>query len=147
MAFLLTLFLCLSTKANDEKPDAPKPKDNTEYTAPLLSQQTKRPPVMDEKFLAAMGALAAAKTADGITTQRLLDRGPLYHEMNPIFGRRPSSARIAGTNAAYFAGEVATAYLVKKYGRGHWWSKIWMVEPAWQTAEHVRCAVHNEHLQ
>jgi len=100
-----------------------------------------KPKVMDRRFFLAISALAAAKATDGVTTERMLGRG--FHELNPLFGRHPSPARVAGTNAAYFAGEVAVAYILKKrFPKRH----FWLIEPLLQSADHIRSAVHNEGL-
>lgn len=107
-------------------PDAPKPK------------------TIDRTFLISVGVLAAASTADQITTERFLNRG--CHELNPIFGPHPSPSKVAGVSLLYFGGEVGLSYVLKKFGRGHWWSKVWLVEPSWGTAVHIQASVHNEGL-
>jgi len=125
--------------ANEVKVLAPPKKPLVEAPKP------KEDRVFDKRFLVVMGLLASAKTADVITTRQSLDRGNT--EINSAYRTgHPSSARLAGMNVAYFAGEVGMACLLKRYGRGHWWSKIWMVEPALQSAQHVQFAIHNSQL-
>jgi hypothetical protein len=67
--------------------------------------------------VAGVSLLAAAKTADAITTRQLLDRGGW--ENDPAFGRHPSPAKRAGINAALFAGESALFYLTE-HNRHSW---------------------------
>jgi hypothetical protein len=128
LALVVLLFPIVTFAGPERKIEAPKPK------------------VMDREFFAAMTVLAAAKTADGITSIRMLNRG--CHETNPIFGERyPSSGRIAGTNAAYLAGEVALAYTLKRLGQNHRWTKhLWLIEPAYQVGGHIAAAADNEAL-
>ena len=77
-------------------PEAPKPK-----------QQFSR-----KVYVAGVSLLAAAKTADAITTRQVLDRGGL--ETNPEFGRHPSPAKQARINLALFAGESALFYVTER---------------------------------
>lgn len=128
-AALFTAF-AFPAQAQTMLPDAPKP------------NVTGR--VADRQFWIVTGLLAAAKATDSITTKRALNRGAI--ESNPLYGPRPSSARIAGTDVAVFAGEVGIAYLLKRVGRGHWWGRAWMMEPAWSIGEGARGAIHNERL-
>jgi len=94
----LALFLASSAFAKQEKPlpDAPKPKQQFSRTV----------------YVPGVSLLAAAKTADAITTRQLLDRGGL--ELNPVFGRSPSPAKQAGINLAFFAGESALFYFTER---------------------------------
>lgn len=127
-AGVLLLLLLVPTFAR-ALPDAP------------VAKIEQRQRVIDKKFVLAMTVLGASAIADGITTQRNLNQGA--RETNPIFGPHPSSVRLAGVNAAYFAGEFAEAYFLKKCGRGKWWSKLWLIEPSYQIQEHARFAIHN----
>jgi hypothetical protein len=83
-------------------PDAPKPK-----------QQFSR-----KVYVAGVSLLAAAQTADAITTRRNLNL-PGGSENNPVYGRHPSPARQAGINLAFFAGESAVFYLTE-HNRHSW---------------------------
>lgn len=131
LAVLASLSLCSLGSAQD-RPDTPPPKLEAR--------------VLDKKFYFVIGALAAAKTADAITTERVLSRG--CHESNPLFGPYPSSGRIAGLDVAAFAIESGTAYLLKRYSRKHRWARYaWPIAPARQTALHIYWAAHNEGLR
>jgi hypothetical protein len=119
------------------------------FTAPLCAQEKPRalpkPKVIDRKFVAVMGLLAATKTADAITSAQMLNRG--NYETNPLFGPRPSGARMAVVNTSYFAGEVLMAYSLKRLD-GHKWSRaLWLLEPSCQAADHARWAWHNSQLR
>ena len=121
--FLCALFFMAAAAEAQELPDAPKPK------------------VIDRRFLIATAALAGSSIADGISTERMLARG--CHELNPTYGRYPSPVRVAGTNAAWFAGEVGISYLLKrKFPRRH----LWML-PFLDVANHTFASFHNELLQ
>jgi hypothetical protein len=75
------------------------------FFIPTLHAQQKPlpdPPKPNKKvFVAGVSLLAAAKTADAITTRQLLDGGGW--ENDPVFGRYPSPAKQAGINLAFFA--------------------------------------------
>lgn len=131
MRFLALLLLIAPLAQANTLIDSPQPK--------AIPQKR----VADRKFWVVMGALAAAKTTDAITTERFLCTKNSY-ETNPIFGRHPSVGRFAGINAAYFSGEVGLAYGLKRFGRNHWWAKAWMIEPVFQAADHIFWAAHNE---
>ena len=62
--------------------------------------------------MAGVSLLAAAKTADAITTRRALNQGAW--ENDPVFGRHPSPAKQAGINLAFFAGESALFYVTER---------------------------------
>jgi hypothetical protein len=103
--------------------------------------------VADRKFWLAISLLGAAKTADAISTQRMLNRGCLEIGSAWALGERPSSGRIAAAAGAQGAGEVALAYLLKRVLRRHrWLGQVWVIEPAWGVGNHTRAAWHNEGL-
>jgi len=68
-------------------------------------------------FITGISLLAAAKTADAITTRRALNQGGW--ENDPLFGRHLSPAKQAGINLAFFAGESALFY-VTEHNRHAW---------------------------
>ena len=82
---LLLFLLCAVGTMGQQLIESPKPKPNR------------------RTFIIGVTALAAAKTADAITTRQLLNRGGW--ENNPEFGRHPAPARQAGINAAWFAAQ------------------------------------------
>jgi hypothetical protein len=101
--------------------------------------------VADKKFWVAMGVLAASDAADSVTTRQALDRGA--YEYNPLYGTHPSNGRLITVSCAYLVGEVVLAYELKRFSRKHRWARwMWLVEPSWQTVQHVRVASHNEAL-
>lgn len=141
-ALLLSLTYIGAVRA-DELPTAPIP-NGTVIVKLNQPPRIMRERVADRKFWTMVGILGAAKAADLVTTQRLLNRGG--YETDPIYGRHPSSARLAAVTAGYFGAEVVGAWLLKRYGRHHRWAQVlWLGEPAFQTQEHVRFAIHNEH--
>jgi hypothetical protein len=108
----------------------------------LCRPQPKLPRVADRKFITIMAILGTAKTMDAVSTERMLNRGG--HENNSMFGRYPSTGRIAGVNAAYFSGEVALAHVLNRYGRRHRWARyLWLLEPSFQAAQHIQLAYMN----
>jgi hypothetical protein len=64
---------------------------------------------MNYFLLASSIAVAIAALIDGISTVRFL-RSPDYEETNPLFGKRPSAARVYGEGAAIIAIELAVAF-------------------------------------
>jgi hypothetical protein len=76
-------------------------------------------------FFTGIGLLAAAKTADAVTTRQVLDRGG--YELNPVYGRHPSPARQAGINAAFFIGQSALFYLTERNRHAwvRWTGRVW----------------------
>lgn len=80
----------------DDLPDAPLPKSDAVRVE--VNHRTNK-----KIFLAGVSLLAAAKTADAISTMHLIDRGGW--ENNPLLGKHPGPAKIAAVNATFFAGE------------------------------------------
>jgi hypothetical protein len=127
---LLAFFLISSFAWAEEKPDAPKPKTDR---------------VMDLRYFAVLGVLAAAKAADGFTTSEA--SWPGCRETNPILGPHPSNARLAGLAAASFGVEAGTAFLLKRFGRSHKWARfLWLGEPLFQSLRHAQAALHDANL-
>jgi hypothetical protein len=129
-ALLLALFLVSSCALAGENPDAPKPKTNR---------------VMDRKYFAVLGVLAAAKAADAFTTSEASWPGCI--ETNPILGPNPSNSRIAGFAATSLAVEAGTAFLLKRFGQRHKWARyLWLGEPSFRTLKHAQAAMHDANL-
>ena len=121
---LAVILLAVSLHAQ-EKPNAPKPKQ-------------------DHKVFAAVTALlAGSNIADAITTRQLLDRGGV--ELNPVFGRHPSPAKQAGINAAFFAGQVLAFHFTER-SRKPWLRWLGRVGIGLQIEDHTRLAVCNAEL-
>ena len=91
-------------------------------------------------FAAGISLLAAAKTADAITTRQLLDRGGW--ENDPVFGRHPSPTKQAGINLAFFAGESAVFYLTE-HNRHAWIRWTGRAILAYSIVEHSQAAACN----
>jgi len=94
-------------------------------------------------FFVGVSLLAAAKTADALTTRHVLDLGG--SENDPIFGRHPSVGRQIGTNAAVFAAQYALFYLTERNRHAwvRWTGRLWL--GATITA-HTRLAICNAGL-
>lgn len=108
---------------------------------PLPDAPSPKPQQIDRKaFFAGAGLLAAAKTADAISTRELLDRGGW--ENDPLFGRHPSAARQAEINAAIFAGQVAVYYFTERSRHSwvRWTGRTWL---GLTIANHARLASCN----
>ena len=84
--------------------------------------------------------LAAAKTADAITTRQLLNQGGW--ENDPVFGRHPSPAKQAGISLAFFAGESVLFYLTE-HNRHSWVRWTGRAFLAHSVIEHSRAATCN----
>lgn len=92
------------------------------HAAPLPDAPTPNKKI----FWTGVGFLAAAKTADAITTRQLLNRGGV--ELNSLYGRHPSAAKQSLINLGFFAAESAVFYLTE---RNHhkpirWIGRAWM---------------------
>lgn len=97
---LLFLLLAIPLCAQEpSKPEAPKPKTDHKV------------------FLAGVSLLAAAKTADAISTRQLVDRGGW--ENNPLFGPHPSPARQSLINLGIFGAQTGVFYLTE-HNRHSW---------------------------
>ena len=110
--------------------------------APAFGQE--KPKVADKKYLMAMGSLVASTTADMWSTSKLQAIGG--GERNPLFGKHPSNARLAGTSLAFTAGEAFLAYKLKaRFQQSrHWYLRgLWLVEPSFQVGQHIQFAHKN----
>jgi len=132
----LLLWVCLASPAySNELPESPVAK-------PIPTEH-----VINRQFILVLGALGGAASADYITTSALLGKDWGY-EKDPLYGRHPSNARLAGEGAAFYAAEITGAYLLKRYGQKHRWARnLWMIQPSWQTGAHSYCAIHNAYLR
>ena len=94
-------------------------------------------------FVAGVTLLAAAKTADAITTRHVLNRGGW--ENDPVFGRHPSPAKQAGVNLAFFAGESARFYVTEhnRHAWIRWAGRAFLAE---DIADHAHAAACNAGL-
>jgi hypothetical protein len=105
-----------------------------------------RPPAANRDFWLTMAVLGAAKSADMLSTARAQGRGCV--EDNRLFGPHPSNGRLVGVNLGYFAGEIGTAYVLKRVFRKHkWLGEFWRVEPVLQSSQHAWYAARNEGLR
>jgi hypothetical protein len=127
------LLLALPMVAN-ELPSAPPPR----VAADVPRQKT-----ADKKFWVVTGILGAAAAADHFTTSQHLDT-PWFHETDPLYGIHPTNARLASVGACFYGGQVAVAYILKKYGEHHRWAKhLWAIEPLAMAGIHAQSAAHN----
>lgn len=94
---LVLLALSVIPSFAQEKPEAPKPNHRI--------------------FAIGTSLLAASKSADAFTTRQLLDRGGW--ENNSDLGKHPSSARLAGFDAAWFVGQSGLFYFTE-HNRRAW---------------------------
>ena len=111
-----------------EKPEVPKPKTDRKV------------------FFVSVSLLAASKTADAITTRRVLDfpdgRGS---ELNPLFGPHLSPAGQAGINLGIFAAQ-STAFYFTERSRHKWIRWTGRAFLAHEIEEHSRLAACNAGL-
>lgn len=119
---VLVLAIAAVPLSAQQLPDAPKPKTDRRI------------------FWTGVSLLAASKTADAITTRRLLDQGGW--ENSAIFGRHPAPARQAGINAGLFAAEVGVFYLTE-HSRQRWIRWTGRTYVALLVANHTNLAVCN----
>ena len=83
-----------------------------------LEQAIQRPPepkhVVDSRFLFVNGGYALAAAYDGATTQWFL-HNTRADEINPLFGRHPSTARLWGEGSALTEAMIFGSYELKKH--------------------------------
>ena len=111
------------------------------FAFPLAAQEKPEAPKPNRRvFIAGVVSLAVAKTYDAVSTQNLLNRGGW--ENDPIFGKHPSSARLAATNAAMFLGEVAVFHFTERSPNKwvRWAGRTFL---ATTVADHVRAGACN----
>jgi len=112
--------------------------------APGLEQAIQRPPepkhVVDSRFLFVNGSYALAAAYDGATTQWFL-HNTRAHEVNPLFGRHPSTARVWGEGSALTAAVIFGSYELKKHHSRFWW-----LPPAMGIAAHTLAGSRNLRL-
>ena len=110
-----------------------------------LEQAIQRPPepkhVVDSRFLFVTGGYAFAAAYDGATTQWFL-HNTRDHEVNPLFGRHPSTARLWGEGSAHTAAMIFGSYELKKHHSRFWW-----LPPAMGIAAHTFAGSHNLRLR
>lgn len=139
-AILAIVFLLAPTLARaDELPDAPVAKPDA-----VRVEVARRPSALNHRvFVAGVSALALAETADILETRRLIDRGGV--ELNPIFGRHPSTARQVGLNAIFFVGQTTVFYFTEKSRRPavRWAGRIWITG---MIVNHARMAACNSSI-
>ena len=91
--------------------------------APGLEQAIERPPVpervVDSLFLYVNVGYALAAAYDGATTQWFL-HNKRAHEVNPLFGSHPSTARLWGEGSALTAAVIFGSYELKKHHSRFW---------------------------
>ena len=100
--------------------------------------------VANKNFWIAATAMALASLADGITTRRALNQGAV--EMNPLFGRRPSNARLFGMGSLLTGGMITGVYFLKKWDDPNHPSHYWLIPVVGQIGAETFLAVHNERL-
>jgi len=132
---ILSLLLVPVLARADALPDAPVAKLDA-----VRVDVVRRHTIDRRTFFIGVGLLAAAKSADILTTRSLIERGGV--ELNPLLGRHPSTSRQVGVNAAFFAAQTLTFYLTERSSRRwvRWTGRAWM---AGAIADHAQLAACN----
>ncbi len=120
--------LLLSTYSLAQEPQAPMnpspaPQRLVVLRNPVLPQATASPyqeKVITKSFIAWTVADGATIAADALTTVHCLNK-PNCIETNPLFGRHPSTQRVAFTESGFFATDTLVSYLLKRKGKSWWW--------------------------
>lgn len=105
---------------------------------PALAQE--QPHFSKKRFIVQLSALAGSAIADGITTAHVQDRGGF--EVNPIYGRHPSSGRLAAIQLGFFTSSGSLLWFGEHshFRWMRWGSRSYV---AGETAFHSFAAVHN----
>lgn len=123
----LLLFVSLNCFA-DDLPPAPTPNVPTTVKAtmtPLSRRVAARSTAFQRSFALLTAFSIGATVADMALTNRCVSAGTCV-EANPLFGSRPSAARLYGTSMPLLTGETLLSYYLKKH---HPESKVWLVGP------------------
>jgi tape measure domain-containing protein len=108
-------------------------------SVPLVWAQLPDAPTVDKKFIAVAATEGAAQAIDGWYTAKIAGQ-PGMRELNPLLGPHPSVARIIGTSAGIYAGEIFLNYELKKRKS---FKKLWWIPALGVTTVHTIAAVHN----
>ena len=119
---VLVLLLLVAPALAQDKPEAPKPKHDRKV------------------FGIGVSLLAASATADAISSRQVVDRGGW--ENNPVLGRHPSNARLAGGFVAEFAAQ-ALAFHFTERSRHRWLRWLGRSYIGLTIEEHSRLAACN----
>jgi hypothetical protein len=122
-------------------PDAPKPQEMAAApVANLVQLENSRPRIVDRKFMAMEGIMAASLALDAYSTAAMNKH---CHETNPILGQHPSNGATAAFMAAQLAGASALQYATKRMLGDRWHGLAWMGPSAYFALDHGRAGVHN----
>jgi hypothetical protein len=156
----LVLALAVSSRAQQttavnlpEAPSAVWNGPNTTETAPAPGGTAFVPPTLaierntnkswhtlDRKFILLHTFSTVALFADLVTTAHGLAEQPNATELNPLFGRRPSLARLYGTALPLHAFAFYLSYHAKKVAPRR---SVWKVAPELSIAIHTAAAINN----
>jgi hypothetical protein len=114
----------------------------TAFVAPTFSMEpnTKRWHTLDRKFVLFSFLSASAAFVDMVTTSRDLAAHPLATELDPLFGKRPSNARLYGTGVPLELLFIGWSYHVKKIAPRR---NTWKVMLTVSAVAHTAAAVNN----
>jgi hypothetical protein len=94
--------------------------------------------VADRSYWTAEAAATAAELADLETTRRGLARGCI--ETSPLYGQRPSTARLYAQGLGIAAAATVGEYFAKRWLHGH---PAWLIFPAMRATGHGFAAAAN----
>jgi hypothetical protein len=114
----------------------------TAFVAPTFSMElnTRRWHTLDRKFVLFSFLSASAAFADMVTTSRELAAHPNASELDPLFGKRPSNARLYGTGVPLELLFIGWSYHVKQIAPRR---NTWKVMLTVSAVAHTAAAVNN----
>lgn len=119
----------------DTLPDKPRPQP----AAHVSTVETKL-------YWAEVGTMAAAWTADTITTHQAFSANPATHEGGPFFPGTRSTAKVMGAWAAIDVGAAVAAYEWKQHVHNRYLHPLWHVFMAERIYGHVGGTEINERV-
>lgn len=84
-----------------------------------------QPRTVDKTFLIEAGAMAAAWTADTVSTHQIFSESPYYHEMGYFSPGSRNTAKIMGEWAIVDVGAAVAAYEWKKHVHNRYLHPLW----------------------
>ena len=131
---LLAAVPCFGQAAFQEKPAKPQP---VHHSADRTA---------DAVYWVEVGAMAAAWTADTVSTHDFFASTPNGHEAGYLFPGSRSTARVMGAWAAVDVGAAVAGYEWKKHVRNRYLHPLWHAFMLYRIDEHAGAAIHNRAL-
>lgn len=105
-----------------------------------------QPRTADAVYWVEVGTMAAAWTADTVSTHDFFASTPNGHEAGYLFPGSRSTAQVMGAWAAVDVGAAVAGYEWKKHVRNRYLHPLWHAFMLYRIDEHAGAAIHNQAL-